>query len=107
MIKKSFMNVRFLFYKVQCHFMKRYHDYDYENIDEVEDNINESLEDVANICLNLSKRPPETFHEAVQSLWFLFVILHMESNASSFSPGRMDQYLYPYYQKDIEEGKLS
>ena len=36
----------------------------------------------------------------------LFVILHMESNASSFSPGRMDQYMYPYYQKDIEEGKL-
>ena len=31
----------------------------------------------------------------------------MESNASSFSPGRMDQYIYPYYQKDIQEGKLS
>ena len=58
------------------------------------------------ICFNLSKRPPETFHEAVQSLWFLFVILHMESNASSFSPGRLDQYLYPYYQKDIEKGIL-
>ncbi len=31
----------------------------------------------------------------------------MESNASSFSPGRMDQYLYPYYQKDIEKGSLT
>ena len=57
--------------------------------------------------MKLSKRPPETFHEAVQSLWFLFVILHMESNASSFSPGRMDQYLYPYYQRDIEKGILT
>lgn len=37
--------------------------------------------------MKLSKRPPETFHEAVQSLWFLFVILHMESNASSFHQG--------------------
>ena len=66
----------------------------------VEDEYKKSLENVANICLNLAKRPPETFHEAIQSLWFLFVILHMESNASSFSPGRMDQYTYPYYQKD-------
>lgn len=54
-----------------------------------------------------SQRPPKTFHEAVQSLWFLFVILHMESNASSFSPGRMDQYLYPYYEHDLKEGLIS
>ena len=65
-----------------------------------------NFKEVGKICLNLSKRPPETFHEAVQSLWFLFVILHMESNASSFSPGRLDQYLYPYYQRDIENGIL-
>ena len=78
-----------------------------ENIDEVEEPYQQSLRTVANNCLNLTKRPPETFHEAVQSLWFLFVLLHMESNASSFSPGRMDQYLYPYYQKDIESGKIS
>ena len=73
----------------------------------MEEPYQQSLRTVANNCLNLTKRPPETFHEAVQSLWFLFVLLHMESNASSFSPGRMDQYLYPYYQKDIESGKIS
>ena len=71
----------------------------------MEEPYQQSLRTVANNCLNLTKRPPETFHEAVQSLWFLFVLLHMESNASSFSPGRMDQYLYPYYQKDIESGR--
>ena len=48
------------------------------------------------MCDALSQRAPETFHEAVQASWFLYVILQMESNASSFSPGRMDQYLYPY-----------
>jgi pyruvate-formate lyase len=37
---------------------------------------------------------------------FLFVILHMESNASSFSPGRMDQYLYPYFKNDIESKRI-
>lgn len=64
----------------------------------------ESLEKVAEVCDNLSKQPAETFHEAVQATWFLFVILQMESNASSFSPGRMDKFLYPYYQNDIDKG---
>lgn len=105
--QKEFYECTILVLQGACHFMIRYHDYIMKMIDEVEDEYKKSLENVANICLNLAKRPPETFHEAIQSLWFLFVILHMESNASSFSPGRMDQYMYPYYQKDIEEGKLS
>lgn len=90
-----------------CNFMVRYHDHIINMLDDIEDEDKESLKKVADICLNLSKKAPGTFHEAVQSLWFLFVILHMESNASSFSPGRMDQYLYPYYQKDIETGIIS
>lgn len=58
-------------------------------------------------CRNLAKRPAENFHEAVQAVWFLFVILHMESNASSFSPGRLDMILLPYYEKDLEDGTLT
>lgn len=61
---------------------------------------------VARICHKLSEQPPETFHEAIQSLWFLFVILHMESNASSFSPGRMDEYLWDFYANDRKKGIL-
>lgn len=105
--QKEFYECVALVMQGACTFMKRYHDMIMENIDEVEEPYQQSLRTVANNCLNLTKRPPETFHEAVQSLWFLFVLLHMESNASSFSPGRMDQYLYPYYQKDIESGKIS
>ena len=66
-----------------------------------------TLAQTAEICRILAERPAENFREAVQSLWFLFTILHLESNASSFSPGRMDLYLYPYYKKDIESGCLS
>lgn len=62
------------------------------------------LNDLADICDGLAEKPAWSFHSAVQSIWFLFTILHMESNASSFSPGRMDQYLYPYYEHDIKEG---
>jgi formate C-acetyltransferase len=65
-----------------------------------------NLEEVARICEKLAAEPAGSFHEAAQSLWFLFVILHMESNASSFSPGRMDQYLYPYYRRDVDAGIL-
>lgn len=90
-----------------CTFMKRYHDEIMEHLLEVDPKYQASLQNVAKICLNLTQRPPEHYQEAVQSLWFLFVLLHMESNASSFSPGRMDQYLYPYYQRDIESGYIT
>lgn len=66
----------------------------------------DNMAEVARICHKLSGQPPETFHEAIQSLWFLFVILHMESNASSFSPGRMDEYLWEFYDNDIKAGNL-
>ena len=65
-----------------------------------------NLLDVAERCSRLSTQAAASFHDAVQSLWFLFVLLHLESNASSFSPGRMDQYLLPYYRRDISEGKM-
>ncbi len=65
------------------------------------------LLEVARICRKLAVQAPETFHEAVQAVWFLNVILHLESNASSFSPGRMDQYLYRFYEADIRSGRLT
>lgn len=65
------------------------------------------LQAVAANCAAIAGRPPESFHEAVQSLWFLFVILQMESNASSFSPGRLDEILIPFYKKDMESDRLT
>lgn len=64
----------------------------------------ENLLEVARICKKLAMSPPETYQEAVQATWFLYVILQMEGNASSFSPGRMDQYLYPYYEASRKAG---
>ncbi len=66
----------------------------------------ENLRAVAARCERLARRPPESFHDAIQSLWFLFALLQLESNASSFSPGRADQYLLPYYERDIAAGVL-
>ncbi len=64
------------------------------------------LDQIATTCRRLSEGPAESFHEALQSTWFLFVLLQLESNASSFSPGRMDQYLLPYYLQDKDSGRL-
>lgn len=83
-------------------FMLRYHDLLIEQSKSASDENQKTMKQVAEICLNLTTQPAQTFHEAIQSLWFLFVVLHMESNASSFSPGRLDQTLYPYYKKDID-----
>ncbi len=89
-------------------FIKRYADLAAQMAEAPENSENSaSLMEVSRICLKLTEKPAESFHEALQSLWFLYVILQMESNASSFSPGRADQYLYPYYKRDIEAGRLN
>jgi pyruvate formate-lyase/glycerol dehydratase family glycyl radical enzyme len=64
------------------------------------------LEAIAEVCDRVPAHPARNFHEAVQTSLFLHVLIHLESRAQE-SPGRMDQYLFPYYQKDIEEGTLT
>lgn len=86
-------------------FMQRYADLLEEKADSYP-KYTATMRELAKICQNLQNRPAQSFHEALQSTWFLFVVLHMESNASSFSPGRLDQILYPYYQKDLAEKKM-
>ena len=64
------------------------------------------LERIAEICDWVPAHPARSFREAVQSSWFLHVLMHLETRAQE-SPGRMDQYLYPFYKRDIQEGKIS
>jgi formate C-acetyltransferase len=94
--------------EASCRFFKRYGSLASE-MAENENNcsIRENLLRISVTCNNLAVRPPSGFREALQSAWMLFVILHMESNASSFSPGRMDQYLFPYFDADIKGGIIT
>lgn len=88
-------------------FMQRYADLIRSRMDEEPDDaVRADMKRVADNCESLKETPAWDFHSAVQSIWFLFVILHMESNASSFSPGRMDQFLYPYFDADVRAGTL-
>ena len=87
-------------------FMLRYAKLACEMAADASDENREALLLVARNCENLAGRPARGFHEALQAVWFLFTILHMESNASSFSPGRMDAFLWPYYEADVREGRM-
>lgn len=64
------------------------------------------LLDIALRCTKVPYEPATTFKEAIQSIWFIQLILQIESNGHSLSYGRMDQYLYPYYKQDIETGVI-
>jgi len=65
------------------------------------------LEKIAEVCAWVPENPARCFWEAVQVAWFLQLIIQIESNGNSVSPGRLDQYLYSYYKKDLENGKLN
>ena len=67
----------------------------------------EDYQKVSSCCRNLETQPPSSYMEALQSVWFLMACLQMESNAASISLGRLDQYLYPWYEKDIRTGKIT
>ncbi len=67
----------------------------------------EELEKIASTCMRVPEFPATSFYDACQSFWFVQLLLQVESSGHSISPGRFDQYMYPYYKKDIDEGKIS
>lgn len=62
------------------------------------------LLEIARICDKVPYEPAGTFQEAIQSVWFIQVILQIESNGHSLSYGRFDQYIYPYYEASKKNG---
>lgn len=59
------------------------------------------------ICKKVPAGPAETFREAVNALWIIQVAIHAENINMAMSPGRLDQVLYPYYRRDIDNGRLT
>ena len=62
---------------------------------------------IAENCSKVPAKGARGFYEACQSFWFVQQLIQMESSGHSISPGRFDQYMYPYYIKDINEGKIT
>lgn len=83
-------------------FAKRFSDLAKEKAKNAEGKRKEELLEISRICLKVPYEPAETFKEALQSTWFIQLILQIESNGHSLSYGRFDQYMYPYYKHDID-----
>ena len=62
------------------------------------------LKEIEQICRQVPAKPAKTFREALQAYWFLVLML---SPSTTLPGGRFDQYMYPYYKKDIEEGRIT
>ena len=62
----------------------------------------EELLRIAENCEVIAHQPPKTFWQALQLCYFIQLMLQIESNGHSVSFGRMDQYLYPFYRRDVE-----
>lgn len=89
-------------------FAERYADLA-EQLASKESDVNRKAEliEMARILNKVPYYPAESFQEAVQSIWLVHLCLQIESNGHSLSYGRMDQYLYPYYKKDIENKRIT
>jgi formate C-acetyltransferase len=66
----------------------------------------EELLEMSRICAKVPYEPATSFREAVQAVWFIQLILQIESNGHSLSYGRFDQYIYSYYMNDIQTGYI-
>ena len=68
----------------------------------------EELLKIVDVCDQVPAHPARTFYEAIQSYYFSYILLFLEVIPSmGFSQGRMDQYLYPYYEQDLREGRIT
>lgn len=86
------------------------HSFELDKLAETETDLERKSElfQMAAICRKVPAHAPETFHEALQYYWFVHVGVITEVNPwDSFNPGRLDQHLLPFYQKERSEGSLT
>lgn len=78
------------------------------SVDEPREERRRELREIADICERVPEHPARTFHEAVQSQWLIQTVSRLEQAIGGVvGNGRIDQYLYPYYRKDLDEGRIS
>ena len=65
------------------------------------------LQEIAEVCEWVPENPARTFREALQAQWWGQIFNRIEQTSSSMGQGRVDQYLWPYYSKDIAEGRVT
>jgi formate C-acetyltransferase len=65
------------------------------------------LEEIEEICRQVPANPARNLREALQAVWFIYIVTMIEGWGNGLAIGRADQYLYPFYRRDINEGKIT
>jgi pyruvate formate-lyase/glycerol dehydratase family glycyl radical enzyme len=105
--KVNFLKGCVIVLKAGIQYAKRYACLARDLAEKAEGERKSELNKIADICEWVPGNPARTFHEAIQTLWFVHALVYLETRAEGASPGRVDQYLYPYFKHDIDAGKLT
>ena len=103
--KRNFWEGVVIVFEAWVRFANRYADLAEKMAEEEADGKRkEELLEMARICRKMPYEPAETFREALQSFWFTFLMVCPSPTSTA---GRIDQYMYPYYRHDIDEGLIT
>ena len=106
--KSHFLNAVILSCQAAIEYAERYAELASQMAAECTDPVRkQELLQISENCSRVPANGATSFYEACQSFWFVQQLLQIESSGHSISPGRFDQYMYPYYQKDMESGKIT
>ena len=106
--RHSFLNAVIISCKAAIAYAKRYSLLALELAEKEKDlNRKEELKEIAENCMKVPENGAESFYEACQSFWFVQMLLQIESSGHSISPGRFDQYMYPYFKNDLDKGLIT
>lgn len=106
--KSQFLNAVILSCNAVINYAKRYAVLAKELAEKCNDQKRKKeLEKIAENCNRVPEKGARNFYEACQSFWFVQMLLQVESSGHSISPGRFDQYMYPYYEADIKSGVIN
>lgn len=106
--KSHFLNAVIMSCRAACDYAKRYSALANEMAEKETDSLRkQELLQISRNCKSVPAKGATSFYEACQSFWFVQMLIQMESSGHSISPGRFDQYMYPYYKADLESGVIT
>ena len=106
--KSHFLNAVILSCQAAIEYAERYAELASQMAAECTDPVRkQELLQISENCSRVPANGATSFYEACQSFWFVQQLIQIESSGHSISPGRFDQYMYPYYKKDMETGAIT
>ena len=106
--RKDFYESVLITSRAICDYSNRYADLALKMAENAKEERKAKLLEIAERVRRVPALPPRSFMEAIQSVWMTNVVMEMSyGELNVFSQGRVDQYLYPYYAKDLAEGRIT